>query len=449
VGTSELVTRATTASLGFQQGFFTGGELSVSFDNVFTSTNNRRSDLNPFTASSLSVTFAQPLLRGFGRAVNQRYLRVARNTRGVSDLVFEQQVVTTVASVVRLYWDLVSLNEDVVVRRQALERTERLLADTEAHAEVGTRAEIDVVRARAEVARSRRDLIASEGLARQQETVLRDYLSNDSGAAPLIALRIVPSDPLPADLGETPPAASALAELALRARPELAQARLQIENTRVLLDGSRNAKLPALDAIATIRTNGLAGTLNPLTLAGAAAHTAIPELLGGYGTVLDQLASRTFPDYVVGVQMTIPLRNRAAEADHARDQIVLRQQEIRVQQIEKQIRVEIENALVALGQARASVEASRQERTYQEQALAAEIDRLNVGASTTYLVIQYQRDLAQARSAEVAALAAFAKAQAAVARASGQLLERYGISAREALDGGATAPHRRPPPASR
>jgi outer membrane protein TolC len=436
VGTSELVTKATTASLGFQQGFFTGGEVSVSFDNAFTSTNNRRYDLNPFTASSLSLTFAQPLLRGFGRAVNQRYLRVARNTLGVSDLVFEQQVVTTVASVVRLYWDLVSLNEDVGVRRQALERTERLLADTEAHAEVGTRARIDVVRARAEVARSRRDLIGSEGLARQQETVLRDYLSGDSGAAPLVALRIVPSDPLPGDLGDPPPASSALTDVALRARPELAQARLQIENTRILLAGSRDATRPALDAIATVRSNGLAGTINPLTLAGAAAHTAIPELSGGYGSVLHQLGSFNFPDYVVGLQMTIPLRNRAAEADYARDQLVLRQQEIRVQQIENQIRVEIENALVALDQARASVDASRQERTYQEQALAAEIDRLTVGASTTYLVIQYQRDLAQARSAEVAALAAFVKAQAAVARASGQLLDRYGISAHQVFEDG-------------
>lgn len=423
-GTSALVTKTTTSSVGFQQGFLTGGELTVSFDNTDTRTSNRRYDLNPYTASGLSVSFVQPLLRGFGVAVNERYIRVARNTRGVSDLVFEQQLVTTVASVVRLYWDLVSLNEDVRVRQQALERTERLLADTQAHAEVGTRAEIDVVRARAEVARSRRDLIASEGLARQQETLVKDYLSAHSIADPgLAALRVVPSDSLPANLTEVPPAADALAEAARGKRPDLAQARLQIDNTRALLSGTRNARLPSVDAIATFRSNGLAGSLNPLTLAGAAAHTAAPELLGGYGSVLDQLAGRSFPDFVVGLQITIPLRNRAAEADYARDQLAVRQQEIRVQQIEKQIRLEIENALIALEQARATAEAAQQERTYQEQAVAAEIDRLGVGVSTTYLVIQYQRDLAQARSAEVAALASYAKARAAVARVSGQLLE--------------------------
>jgi len=449
-GTSELSTKATTTSLGFQQGFLSGGELSAWFDNADTRTNNRRYDLNPFVTSSFSVTFVQPLLRGFGPAVNGRFVRLARNTRGISDLVFEQQVVTTIASVVRVYWDLVSLNEDVRVKRQALERSERLLADTEAHAEVGTRAAIDVVRARAEVARSRRDLIASEGLARQQETLLKDYLSGHSIAEPgLGALRVVPSDPLPADLTERPFAADALAEIALRTRPDLAQARLQIENTRVLLSGTRNGRLPSLDAVATIRSNGLAGTLNPLTLAGAAPHTAIPDLLGGYGSVLDQLVDRTFPDYVVGLQMTIPLRNRAASADYARDQLVLRQQEIRVQQIEKQVRVDIETALTALEQARASADAAQQERTYQEQALAAEVDRLDVGASTTYLVIQYQRDLAQARSAEVSALAAYAKARAAVARVSGQLLETYGVSVRDVLEDGAAPARRSLAPADR
>jgi outer membrane protein len=428
-GTSELSTNATTASVGLAKGFLTGGELGIWFDNVRTDTNNRRYDLNPFSASSLSVTFVQPLLRGFGTAINGRFIQIARNNRQVSDLVFEQQVVTTVASVVRLYWDLASLTEEVAVRRQALARADRLLADTEAHAEVGTRAAIDVVRSRAEVARARRDLIVAEGLVRQQEALLKDYLSDKTVADPgLASLRLVPSDPLPDVRGDPLPSAEALAEAASRTRPDMAQARVQVENTRVALEASRNARLPAVDAVVTFRSNGLAGELNPLTLPGAAPHVAAPDLLGGYSTVLEQITKRRFPDYVVGLQMTVPLGNRAAEADYARDALALRQQEIRLQQIEKQVRLEIANALVALEQARASVEAARQERELQEQALAAEIDRLDVGASTTFLVIQYQRDLAQARSAEVSALAAYLKARAALERASGTLLATYGVS---------------------
>lgn len=428
-GTNALETKTTTATVSVQQGFVTGGELTVTFDSADTRTNNRRFDLNPFSNASVSVGVVQPLLRGFGPTLNRRYQRVARNNRQVSDLVFEQQVVTTVATVARLYWDLVSLHEDVKVRRQALERSERLQADTEAHAEVGTRAAIDVVRARAEVARSRRDLIASEGLVRQQEFVVKDYLSPDAGAAArLAAARLMPSDALPPASSLPASSADALAAEALRRRPDLAQARLQLENSRWLLEGSRNARLPVLDAVALVRSNGLAGTVNPLTLPGAPPHTATPDLVGSYGSALEQLGRGEALDYVLGLQMTVPLRNRAARADYARDQIVVRQQEIRVQQIEKQIRVEIESALVALAQAEATVNAAREERTFQEQALAAEQDRLGVGASTTYLVIQYQRDLAQARSAEVAALASAAKAQAALARATGQLLTTYGLS---------------------
>jgi hypothetical protein len=133
---------------------------------------------------------------------------------------------------------------------------------------------------------------------------------------------------------------------------------------------------------------------------------------------------------------------RSFTTTSARDQLALRQQEIRVQQIEEQIRLEIENAPIALDQARATAEAAQQERTYQEQAVTAEIDQLGVGVSTTYLVIQYQRDLAQARSAEVAALASYAKARAAVARVSGRLIETYGISVSHVLEERATPrPH--------
>lgn len=427
-GAAELATQATTANVGLSKGFLTGGYVGVALESIRTITNNRRYDLNPFTASGLSITFTQPLLRGFGPAVNQRFVRVARNNREVSDLVFRQQVVTTVSGVVRLYWDLASFREEAGVRQQALARSERLLADTEVHAEVGTRAAIDVVRARAEVAKTRRDVIVAEGQVRQQEALLRDYLSGEPiGGLGTASSPLVPSDPLPADTAGPLPSAAALIEHALRTRPDVMQARLQVENSRVLLGASRNARLPAVDAVATVRTNGLAGTLNPLTLPGAAPHTADPLFLGGYGAALEQLGRGRYTDYVVGLQVTVPLQNRAASADYARDLVAVRQQEIRLQQIEKQVGLEIANALIALDQARASVEMAAEERAFQEQALAAEMERLDVGASTMFFVIQYQRDLAAARSAEVSALAAWAKARGGLDRASGQLLANHRV----------------------
>jgi outer membrane protein len=429
VGTPALITDASTANFAVQKGFLSGGELSVTFDNSHQTVNHRRYDLTPFNASALGVTFTQPLLRGFGRSLNTRYIRIAANSRTQSELAFQQQVISTVAAVVRLYWDLVSLNEDVKVRRQALERAEKLLSDNQAQVEAGTRAPIEVVRARAEVARSQRDLIAAQSLVRQQETALKDYLTRRTVTDPwLRAVRIIPTDPLRVDRSERLPPAEELAETGWRQRPDIAQAQIQLDSTRLALKGSKDGLRPSLDLVAMTRHNALAGDVNPLNLPGAAPHTPDSLLVGGYGTALAQLLRRNYPDYGVGVQLTIPLRNRTAEADHARDRLALRQQELRLQQLKKQIHTEMENVLIGLEQARAALEAAEREREFQEQALAAEEEKLAVGASTTFLVIQYQRDLAQARSAEVAAQAGYVKARAAVDRASGRLLEVYGVS---------------------
>ncbi len=429
VGTPALVTDVATANLGWQQGFLTGGEITAGWDNTHQFHNHRRYDLRPFNASSFGITFTQPLLRGFGQSLNSRFIRIAANARAQSDLIFQQQVISTVTAVIRLYWDLASFQADVMVRRQALQRAEKLLADNQAQVEAGTRAPIDVVRARAEVARTRRDLIAAEALVRQQETVLKDYLTRGAVTDPVLAnIRFVLTDPLRVDPEERIPPAADLAQQAIERRPDLAQARLQIESTRQALRGSKDALRPSLDLVAAVRNNALAGEVNPLTSPGGAPHTPDPILIGGYGTALAQLLRRNFPDYGIGVQLTIPLRNRVAEADYIRDSLALRQQELRLRQLYKQVHVEITNALVALEQARAALAAAASERQFQEQALAAEEEKLAVGASTTFLVIQYQRDLAQARAAEVAAQAAYLKARAAVDRASGALLEKYGVS---------------------
>jgi outer membrane protein len=427
-GTPTLVSDVTAANAAWQRGFLTGGELSATFENSRQIANHLRYDISPFSTSSFGITFTQPLLRGFGRTLNSRFIRIANNNRRQSALVFKQQAISTVAAVIRLYWDLVSLNEDVKVRRQAVERAERLLRDNQAQVDEGTRAPIEVVRARAEVARGRRDLIAAESLVRQQETLLKDYLSRRTVSDPLLgSVRIIATDALQVNRNEPIPAVQTLAERALSERPDIAQARIQTETTQIALQGSKNALLPSLDLIATARNNGLAGDVNPLTIAGAAPHTPDPMLVGGYGTALSQLFRRNFPEYGIGIQLTLPLRNRAAEADYARDSLALRQQEVRLQQLNKQVHVEIQNSLIALDQARATLEAAESEREFQEQSLAAEGEKLAVGASTTFLVIQYQRDLAQARSAEVAAQAGYVKARAALDRAGGSLLETYGV----------------------
>lgn len=440
-----LNSRATETGVGLQQGFITGGYLDFGWTNQNLRTNSPLLNYNPYSNASLGLTFTQPLLRGFGPNVNKRYIRIARNNGQIADYVFQQQVIATVTTIVRLYWDLASLNQDVQVRRDAVASAEQLLRDNQNQIEAGTAAPIDVTRARAELARRRRDVSVSESLAKQQEMVLKDYLSRSALNGNMASAQIVTTDTLQMPEVEPVEPFNDMLERAYQNRPDLAQARLQLTNSEISLKGSRSALLPALDLVASGQNNGLAG--DPNNAPGIASTTALlggrtvdPLLTGGFGSAASQLFTRNFPDYSVGVRLSVPLRNRAARADVIRDQLSVRQQEVRLQQLRKQVRLEITNALIAVQQARASWEATRQERVLGEQTLDAEREKVEVGASTSFYVIQYQRDLAAAQSAEVSALASYVKARTALQRAVGTTLSDYGVILDEARQGAVPKP---------
>jgi outer membrane protein TolC len=216
---------------------------------------------------------------------------------------------------------------------------------------------------------------------------------------------------------------------ALANRPDLGQAALQVENSAIGLEGARNALLPQIDLVGVMQNSGLAGQLNPLAVG--------PDstFLGGYGGLLGQIAARNYPTYGIGVQVNLPLRNRVAEADAARDEVQLRQSEIRLAQLRNQARLEIEDALIAMRRARAAYQAAVATRALQEQSFAAEQARFEEGISTGFFLMQYQNLLAQARSTELVAKASYMKAQAALQRATGGILEAMGVSFDQALKG--------------
>jgi outer membrane protein TolC len=429
----------TVANFGLQQGFATGGSFDVGWNTFRQRANNPLWNLNPAISSSLALTFTQPLLRGFGPAVNKRYIKIAKNNRQIADFVFRQQVIATVSGVVRLYWDLATLNEDVRVRQEAVASAEQFLSDNKNQIEAGTVAPVDVTRAEAELSRRKRDLAVAKSLVRQEEAVLKDYLTRSPLDSTLANAPIVLSDRMTIPPQERIEPLNDLVVKALSLRPDVAQARLQIANSEISLQGSKSALRPALDLVASAQNNGLAGPRNGLALTpgnalfGGAGGDGF--LLGGYGDAVSQLFSRNFPDYGIGLQLTIPLRNRTARADVIRDQLSVREQQIRLQQLEKQVRLEVTNALIAVEQARESFEAARSERVLQEQVLSAEREKLEAGASTSFYVIQYQRDLAGARSAETSALASYQKAKTALQRSVGTILEDYSIVMDEAVRG--------------
>jgi outer membrane protein TolC len=241
---------------------------------------------------------------------------------------------------------------------------------------------------------------------------------------------------------------------AFQKRPDLAAAGIQIENSEISLKGSKNALLPSLNLVGTLQNNGFAGSVNPLSAGGVITTnpgipiTAIePGLLGGGGTLLSQIFGHNYPNYAIGLQLNIPLRNRVAQSDVIRDELQVRQSQVRLQQLENEIRLEVENALVNIQRALAAYKASIQTRELQEEALDAEQQRYQVGASTTYTVIQIERDLAQARSTEIVTQGNYAKARVALERATGQTLDVFHVSVDEAYKGVVKRAPSEPPPA--
>jgi outer membrane protein TolC len=439
------VNNQNTAQLTLNQGFATGTQYSFGYSEVRSSLNSPTYTYNPNLTGSLSLTITQKLLQGFGRAVNNRNIIIAKNSREQADLTFRQQVITTVSSVLDLYWDLVSFLDNVKSKQEALAYNERLYSDNKRQVEVGVLAPISIVQAEAAVATAQQDLIIAQTQVLQQETILKDALSRMGvESATLATAHVIPTDRIRIpDVDQIEPYQDAVA-LALHSRPELAQQRISVENNKVNARGSRAELLPTLNAFVTLDNNGLAGAANavpgPTGSTVLKAGTANPYFVGGAGTLLGQLFGRNFPDYAVGLNLNIPIRNRTAQADYILDQLTIRQSELALRKQENQVRVDVQNAMIAVQQARVGYKAAVKSRILEEQTLDAEQKKLALGTSTVYNVILIQRDLSSAEAAEVAAADTYAKAVVQMDVATGQTLDKYGVQIEEAYKGQVSRP---------
>ena len=420
----DLSANMQNANVGYNQGFSPGTNISASFLNSRTSNNSLSNSFNPYINSGLGVTVTQPLMRGFGRELNRRFIRIAGNEQKITTLLFRQQLIATVYGVVRLYTDLVSLAEDVKVKQDTYQFAQALLQDTQDRVNEGTQAPIELTRARAQVSATQQDLINSQGLLEEQEAILKNVITRRGAEDPEVRdARIVATDPLNIPATDDSRPIDELLNQASTTRPDLAQASLQTENTRIGLEGSRNALRPELDVVGTAQSNALAGDPNAL-------NNAVPAgaYIGGYGGALQQVFTGKNPTVAVGLQLTLPVRNRIAQADAVRDELQLRQTQIRERQLRNQAQLEVEDALIGMRRARASYDAAVQTTKLQEESLQAEQIKFMEGASTSFFVIQYQSYLAQARSTELAAKGAYIKARAALQRAVGSILDDNGVS---------------------
>jgi outer membrane protein len=444
-GTTALVSTNQTYNFGVAQGFVTGGVATLSYNNLDQSQNALRNIYNPVTTSSVDLAITQPLLNGFGLAISNRPIRIARNNLRAADYVFENQVINVVANVVQMYWNLVFFNNDLEVKRRALASSQKLYDDNKKQVEIGTLAPISVVQAEAQMAADQQALVLSQTNVLQQESILKSVLSRNGLASPSVSeAHIVTTDPIRVPAVEASEPVQDLVAMALDNRPELAQSRIQIDSAKINLEGVRNLMLPSLNAVADLRNSGLTGSPNPLIGTPGnpltASNAPDPYFVGGYGNVLRQLAGRDFPNYSVGVSLNIPLRNRAAQANMATSLVNLRMSELTVQKLINQIRIDVQTALTAVLQARAQYEAATKQRVLQEQTFDAEQKKLAVGASTPYNVILQERDLEAAADAEVQGQAAYILARNQLDLAVGRTLEVNRVEIAEARAGRVSRP---------
>jgi len=427
----------------YTQNFVTGTSFSTSWNNTRTSS-NADNFFNPYVQSSLIVGLSQQLLAGRGRYVNRRNIMIAENNRKIADLAFAQQAITTVTNTTTAYWELVYARENVNVEKQAVTVSEKLYNDNKKQLEIGTMAPLDVTRAESELATDQQNLIVAQTVQLQDELALKNYISKDPMASDLLNVEIIPTDKpeTPATI-EMSSFEDSVKE-AFTKRPDLQEQFFNLKNAEVDVRATKNALLPTATFGLQYTSNGLAGnsflTGTPTTVAGAPIvdvnGVPVPGLYepsiteppigvhhSGFGTAQSQVFQNTFPVYSGQLTFSLPIRNRANQADNIHAQLVERQFEASVQQTKNAAVIDVRNTMIAVEQGKAAVSAATKARELQQQTFDAEQKKYQLGASTVYNVILTQRDLITAQGTELRDLANLAEAKANYDRALGRTLE--------------------------
>jgi outer membrane protein len=437
------VQNTTTANFNYTQGLHSGTNIGVGFTNSRITGNNPFNIANPSLASGFKFQLTQHLLQGFGFLPNDRLIRITKNNREITDVAFRLQIITTVDQIENLYWNLVFAYENVRVQQEALAFAQKTLSDNQKQVQIGSLAPIEVVRAQNTVAADQQSLVQAQTNLDLQELLMKNALSRTLQDPALANASVIPTTTMALPQQEPVTPTEDLVNEALQHRAELVESRIDLTNREISEKALKNALKPTLDLFAYYGGSGIGGDQNPLGTCGNGLPAALctpPGLFPttGYGTTLNKLVNSTAPDKGAGFTLNIPIRNRQAQALQIRSELEYRQAQMRLQQIENQVRIEVRNAQFSVTQNRAAVQASQAAVALAKQSLDAEQKKFNLGASTSTLVLQNQSALATAESNLVSAQAAYEKAQIELDRATGLLLDHAGIVMSDAEKGAVT-----------
>jgi outer membrane protein TolC len=442
-----------TVNFNYNQGFQWGTNLQVGFTNNRITSNVPFNTYSPVINSALRVQVTQHLLQGFGFPSNTRFIHIAKNNRELSDVAFRLQVITTVDQIENMYCDLVYAYENLRVKEESLQFSQKTLSDTKKQVDIGSLAPIEAVRALSTVASDQQALTVARTNLQLQQLLMKNALSRTLHDPILAGAEVIPTSTMAVPESETVQPTEDLVNDALRHRAELVESRIQLNSQELSNKAVRSALLPTLDAFVYYAGSGLGGAQSPANLcsnqtpdqlllgfcAGVNPNTGTsgipPVSPTSIGSTLNQLVNSTAPDKGVGLQLNIPLRNRAAQAVQIRSELEYRQLQMALQQTENRISIEVRNAQFGVEQNRASVASAQAAVDYAKQSLDAEQKKYQFGTSTTTLVLQNRSALATAESTLLSATAAYEKSRIELDRAVGTLLDHENISIDDAARG--------------
>lgn len=435
-GVPSLQANTGNFDVAYNQAFPTGTALQFEFQNSRQSTNSPFFTLSPTLNSTYRFTLSQQLLAGFGFGPNLRFVRIAKNNKKISDIAFKNQVIQTVTQIENIYWDLVNAYEQSQVNEQSLAFAQQTLDNDKKQLQLQSIPSLDVMRAEADVSKSDQDLTVARTNLELQESLMKNALTRTLDDPVIETIPVIPTDHMDTlDSGPSSPIEDLIGQ-ALNDRSELAETEIDLVNRQISRKAARNALLPSLSLVATYGGSGLAGPLNPIYSLGTNSSNVPTDYSGAIGDAFNNSS----PDYFVGLNLNIPLRNRVAKADQYRSELEYRQAELRQEQLKKQIRIEVRNAQYALEQTRARVQAAQKARDLSEKTFEITKKEQTLGAGSDFQTMSAQHDLAVAQLDLVTAMTTYEKARVELDRATGMTLEHNGIKIQDAINGTITSP---------
>jgi len=412
---------------GFRTDAVTGANMSLDFTNTRAKTNSSFSTLNPSYTSEIKLNVTQPILKNFGIGVNKTNIRLAINNQKVSIQNLKQNVIDTVTNVKEYYWDLVFAIEDKKVKDLSLNRALDFLGRTKKQVEVGTLAPIDIVQSESEVASRQEGVIVAENNIKNADDKLKQIINivDDQGWD----LEIIPTDK--PDYNPVPIDAPSAISVAMAKRPDINQAKLSFDNSAISLQYAKNQLLPTLDFVGSFGLNGLSGRKRPSAFGSSSPSAPFERhdnpLGESYEETLKRIGTGNYYSWMVGIQLEIPLGNRAAKSSLSKSTIENEQAQLTLNSTKQKAMVDVRTAIRNVETNIKRIDTTKKARQLAKEKLDAEEKKYEVGMSTAHDVLQFQEDLATSEANELNAIIDYNKSLVELEKSTGTTLESEGI----------------------